>query len=534
MKKIILLSALFLSAICVLSQNIRWEVTIGVNNRNEGSHHIFEDYDKGYYISGYKFINSYGDGWINKTDVNGNVLYDKILTHAEHKMSVWGAVTDTNGNKYICAPTFDDINWPYVIKLDSCGTLEWCKVLYDDNFEWGGATDILLSNNGEIVVLTKYDSEEEIESIHLVGLDMNGKELWKRPYASRNNYPLIRETSAYDIIKHNNNYYISGLCYYPFLNNPGHFFLRPMFIGIDSLFNEKFVLPFMKRDSVFGKSYSTIAINDTLIMGVGERWLPGINKNSIFMFFTSEGEELGYNQIPNNAIGPDIIANVTRDIERINDSLFMTKSAWGSHPDSGLFGNLVIDTSAMIHNFKGIDYGIVDYEMIKTFDDNYLIAANKYQNNSTWTDIYLYKIDENLESVPFDTVPHTYDSLCPHAIQSEVIDLTDCLVITNIGELPGPAQYYESLRWIPIKAYPNPVREGKVTLEFENTEHHQNMELRCYNNFGREIHRQKIYKGQQDTDVNVSAWGKGVYIAVIYSNGGAVGKVKFVVEGGRW
>ncbi len=58
------------------------------------------------------------------------------------------------------------------------------------------------------------------------------------------------------------------------------------------------------------------------------------------------------------------------------------------------------------------------------------------------------------------------------------------------------------------------------------------MELRCYNNFGHEIHWQKIYKGQQDIDVDVSAWGKGVYIAVIYSNGGVMGKVKFVVEGG--
>jgi hypothetical protein len=110
------------------------------------------------------------------------------------------------------------------------------------------------------------------------------------------------------------------------------------------------------------------------------------------------------------------------------------------------------------------------------------------------------------------------------------MDLTNCLVITSIEDWPTPDQYYESIRWIPITAYPNPVTEGKLTLEFENTEHHKNMELRCYDDFGRQVHSQKIYKGQQDTGLDVSGWSPGIYIAVVYSNGGARGKVKFVVR----
>ncbi len=43
-----------------------------------------------------------------------------------------------------------------------------------------------------------------------------------------------------------------------------------------------------------------------------------------------------------------------------------------------------------------------------------------------------------MEDVPFDTTQHVYYSLCPHTIQSGTIDLTDCLIITDIGELPGP------------------------------------------------------------------------------------------------
>ncbi len=102
--------------------------------------------------------------------------------------------------------------------------------------------------------------------------------------------------------------------------------------------------------------------------------------------------------------------------------------------------------------------------------------------------------------------------------------------IKGIDDPLTPAQYYESIRWIPIKAYPNPVTEGKLTLEFENTKHHKNMELRCYDDFGRQVHHQKIYKGQQDTDVDVSGWPQGIYIAVVYSEGSARGKAKFVVR----
>jgi hypothetical protein len=136
----------------------------------------------------------------------------------------------------------------------------------------------------------------------------------------------------------------------------------------------------------------------------------------------------------------------------------------------------------------------------------------------------------NLESVPLDTTQYVYDSLCPHTIQSGTIDLTDCLVIQSIDELPSPDEYYESIRWIPVKAYPNPVSGQELTIEFENTQHHSNIELRLYDAFGKEVHRRRIYTGQQDISLDVGHWPPGLYLVVVYSNGGAVGQCKVVVE----
>ena len=193
---------------------------------------------------------------------------------------------------------------------------------------------------------------------------------------------------------------------------------------------------------------------------------------------------------------------------------------------------MVIDTSANLYHHKSRPNTDYNPLIIKTQDENFVITTYIAQENDY--DILLYKVDQNLDPVAFDTTQHIYDSLCPHTIQSGEMDLTSCLVITSIEDWPTPDQYYESIRWIPLKAFPNPVPKafgiGKLTLEFENTEHHQNMVLNCYDDFGRQIHSQKVYKGQQDTDLDVSGWSPGIYVAVVYSNGGARGKVKFVVE----
>ncbi|NLO52451.1 MAG: T9SS type A sorting domain-containing protein [Bacteroidales bacterium] len=81
----------------------------------------------------------------------------------------------------------------------------------------------------------------------------------------------------------------------------------------------------------------------------------------------------------------------------------------------------------------------------------------------------------------------------------------------------------DELLFIPLSKDIFLIKPGKT-----NT--HQNMQLRCYDSFGRQQHSQKFYKGQQQTTLDVSSWSAGMYIAVMYCDGGACGKVKFVVR----
>jgi hypothetical protein len=80
-----------------------------------------------------------------------------------------------------------------------------------------------------------------------------------------------------------------------------------------------------------------------------------------------------------------------------------------------------------------------------------------------------------------------------------------------------------------ITAYPNPA-ETEITLAFENTEHHNNMILECYNIYGQKVHSEKIYKGQQQTRLNVSGWSKGIYLAIIRSNQSITGQCRFIIK----
>jgi len=526
----IICSLLIIIPLVLFAQPAKWEITIGEPNKNERPSDIIEMYDKGYLMSAaVEQINN--NGWHIKLDVKGGILYDKVMTHDHTNMNILSLKEGNGGEVITCGAVFyDDNTWPFVNKFDSCGERLWCKHFPGESMESNGfACDIEFTTNNDILILTSYYSWELTSSmIYMICIDQDGNELWKRPYSSKEQYPLMEDPYGWDLISHNDEYYIAGECYYAYPEDPNHVFLRPLFVGINSHFEEKWVMPFMALDSIFGEALSIYPISDSLLVGVGYRFLEGFNKNSIIMFINTQGDEVDMAQIDNSSILPTIDFNIIEQLYQINDSTFLSPVYMGIEGEER-YGEIVYNITGDVLNASNRGIYKSRFASTKTCDNEFLISLSVIVGGNN-RDILLYKIDENLDPVPFDTTQQVYDSLCPHTIQSGEMDLTNCLVITSIEDWPTPDEYYESIRWIPVKAYPNPVTEGKLTLEFENTEHHQHMELRCYDDFGRQIHSQLIYKGQQDTDVDVSGWSPGIYVAVVFSNGEARGKAKFVVS----
>ena len=525
MKKLTFVICLFLIIANTKSQ--KWERTYGQPNYKEWANDVIEFYDNGYYILG----STEDMEWNFKTDINGDTLYNKFLFHNLYIHRDHSSVIDNNGNLYVCGTIFIDGSWPMVAKYDSCGQKVWCRVFIDDSYDVGSGMDILLTENGNVIVLVAHDSDDQIDQILLYCLNNDGNLLWTKPYASKNEHPEIAVAIGYNLYQYNNSYFIDGYCYWPYPGNPNHVYLRPLFIKIDNLFNEEWILPFGVSDSIIGEAFYTIPISETEYLGTGAIWHnePEEVEYTLLMYFNENGEELGYYEIPNDSIGPDVSQNFIVDIEKINDSLFLASIPIGYDDTWIQYGDFIIDSTGIIHNFAIRPNTDGWSNLIKTSDDKYIVAVEKKESKSD-SDILLYKIDENLESVPFDTNQYTYDSLCPHTIQSGTIDISDCLIVTDVGEAPTPQEYYASLKKIPIKAYPNPATKGQITFEFENTEHHRDMELRCFDIYGRKVFEEKVYRYQGASIVDISRWNNGMYVGVIYSNGLPAGQCKFVVQ----
>ncbi len=279
-----------------------------------------------------------------------------------------------------------------------------------------------------------------------------------------------------------------------------------------------------------GKALTSIPINDSLFMGVGRYRYVGSSDEIMdawAMFYNDEGEQTGYQLISTDKLGSEITQSTFFEVERVNDSVYLATSGnFYGEEDEGAMGEIVFDTAGNVYNYtlrESTAGG--NTSMVKAFDNKYAIACS-YQYPNLSYDVYFYKVNDSLEQDTVYPGNYTYDSLCPEQIQSGVIDLTGCTVITDIKDIPLLEDYNERKNAIEITAYPNPA-ETEITLAFQNTEHHSNMLLECYNLYGQRVHSEKIWKGQQQTKLDVGSWSKGLYLAVVKSEGKVAGRCKF-------
>ncbi|MCK9451222.1 MAG: T9SS type A sorting domain-containing protein [Bacteroidales bacterium] len=510
-----------------------WPKYYGQANRIDRPWDLIETYDKGYLMLG-----NYPEfSWLIKTDINGHILWEKIIDNEPNPLGTSLAIeAASDGGILVCGialSAYSNKYYPYVMKLNACGEKEWCKIFEGSPNDSPWAQDIKETDSGDVVVLvTKYGSIPE-ETIHLFKLTSDGEVLWKQAYATTFDYPNTNIKIGKSLfINSNNEYLISGDAYWEQPWNPGGAMpLTPLFIMVDSDGTEEWVLPFGLNDTIIGRAFSATEVENGLFIGMAHDW--GASLIPLFAEFDQSGQETDFRLLHSQNMDPDLTSGTLTKMYNF-DSKHYAQGTFIYEPDQSIpitvvelendiFGLDTIVSNSVIHHGH-----FSPSSFTKTFD-NKLLSNSTITTSSVNKDISLAKLNLNLEYDTAYTGNYTYDSLCiPGPPQSGFIYLDDCDIITSI-EMPSAAEYRAKISHIPIRIFPNPAN-AQITFALENTEHHRNIELRCFNLLGLQQHHARINSGQQQAAVNVSGWPPGMYVAAVYSNGHPVGRGKFVVR----
>ena len=170
---------------------IEWNKTYGGANHDE-AYSVVQTDDQGYIVVGYTRDTDTGqaDGWLIKTDANGNMEWNK--TYGGNFDDEGVAIQQTSDGGYIVTGYSCFIGDPYytygadlwLFKTDANGNTEWNKTYGQEYSEEYGFSVQQTSDGGYIVVgRTDYFSDDDL---WLIKTDANGNYQWDRWYIRDN------------------------------------------------------------------------------------------------------------------------------------------------------------------------------------------------------------------------------------------------------------------------------------------------------------------------------------------------------------
>ena len=497
---------------------------------------VREDYDKGYLLGAVQG-SAMRIGKVIKTDINGNVLWEKNLGDGHQKWALHGMDITSDGGVIIAGvcDTLDINNWdPFIVKLNPCGDIQWCHVFHTNQHTAYGITIKSLPDNTYIFLLKDWGVSPD-NNVCLMHLDMNGIVIWEQQYFQTD--PLVHPFNEVSVfLSTDNKYLVTGTCYSPISGQTTPNWLWPMLVLADSTGNAVweipwgFTLPF--GEHVGGVGYQSIRNLTSFYSGICyyhspiSRYSPCLVKTSL-----SGVPQSYYDLVPNTDYGN--ASTITLD----SDSIFFIGA---SYEVTGLSKLSVLKTDTVGHIIKEkiLKYSnFLPMDAIFTQDHKYLITAWDDVNNKNL--FYLWKLNQNLEYDSIYTKPRIYDSLCPHSIITSTL-FFQCDLTTGMIE---PVVNTEQVK---MHIYPNPgsdiinVVMPSCIQKQSKTEHlnvitifHQwynDLDIEVYDLFGKLIYRQMVKPLEKELALNVSDWSRGMYYVRLSSGGTVVATNKLIVN----
>ena len=514
---------------CSINSHTQTWVKIYGQGQNAVCRYVIEDYDYGFNILG--MIN-YKYAWIIKTDVNGIILHESRLGSGSYTVGS-ANIEKTLDNGYILCGTWTKLNSSFdafIIKLNSCYEIEWCKTLITPtNYDMG--VRVKQTPEGDYLLLGAYFATNPVSNTSLFKLNSSGDLIWQQFYPLDS---IFYDDQPKDLVIGNDGYLIVTSRYFPDPGQTGGGALRSNYIKTDTagteLWNTVYVdngyyysRPWASKKNQFGHYYT--ACTHTIYSS---------GDNPALLKVLHDGSQ-SYNH--------DIITTGTFNLSGMATIDFLGDTnlvMFGGWLISNIESNVVIKTDTLGILRKTLEFP----QMTNTFtsaaktSDNKFISVGNDATGGTWK-IYAVKVNSDLEYDSIYSYPYTYDSLCPHAIVSDTID-PDCEnVYVGVEE---PFKNPETTR---LKIWPNPARD-RITIEMpkylvvrnttstipSTTVYHQwgTVKLEVYNLNGLMVYDREVPRAEKDVSLDVSTWTKGIYFFRLVYNKQTVAGEKVIVN----
>ena len=202
---------LFISFLLFISRvsSQPWITTYGPDL---GAKWVIEDYDKGFIVLGTSINNRYGR--IIKTDINGNVLWNKKLGNGNYLLAVMN-IELTADHGLVIGGTMSKYNNQqdaFILKLNTCGELVWCSDVYTPNIPDDMGFKVKPTLDKGYLLLGLFNSTNPNLRTNLFKFDSTGNMQWHQAYLPDS---AAFGDDASDILVDSSGYLITATCYYP-------------------------------------------------------------------------------------------------------------------------------------------------------------------------------------------------------------------------------------------------------------------------------------------------------------------------------
>ena len=192
--------------------NPLWAKTYGASDNDVG-YSVQQTSDGGYIIAGWSYsFSMYSDFYLIKTDANGDTLWTKIYGKSDGANNEARSVQQTSDNGYIIVGYTNESGLyfdVYLLRTDIDGNVLWTKILGGANDDFGFSVQQTV-DGGFIIAGSSASFGAGGDDVYLIKTDANGDTLWTKTIGGTNDdwgssvqqisdggYIIVGSTSSY-------------------------------------------------------------------------------------------------------------------------------------------------------------------------------------------------------------------------------------------------------------------------------------------------------------------------------------------------